>query len=447
MTNNPLPMAVDTALGRRAEQVQAELCAQDEAWGTSGWSRRKFLTSMGVVGVAALGSQLVTTRVAYGAAAGTAQNTLVTIFLRGAADGLRILAPNSAALGLDYLRTVRAPLVLSDAQLIPLPGVSGWGLNTAMRPLVDGLWSSGELAFVPGVSAGGVSRSHFDAQQMLEKGGSTGYSTGWLDRVLQQLGPGTTFRALAEGSGAPGSFSGDQPKLAIDALKNFTFPGWDEIRPSSQQAVSALYRGMTGTLGEDVPTTVSALATAAKIRAGAGVRNSAVYPAGNFSRALKDLADVLRAEVGLQVATVDVGGWDTHTNEAADLDKLLTSAAQSLAAFMTDLGPARRSRVTVVVMTEFGRRVPMNDSGGADHGHGGLMWLLGGGLAGGTAGGAVHGNWTQLSAGTLDQGDVPGVNNIFDVLGEVAQKRLGVGSLSTVFPKHTVTPLGVAKSA
>ncbi|MDT4971943.1 MAG: hypothetical protein QOG22_2086 [Pseudonocardiales bacterium] len=440
MTTIEPPMAAELALRRRAEQVSADLCAQDDAWGTSGWTRRKFLTATGLVGVAALGSQLVTTRSAYAATASTTQNTLVTIFLRGAADGLRILAPNSSLLGLDFLRTVRGPLVPGDAQLLPLAGTTGWAVHHAMQPLVDGLWSSGELAFVPAVSAGGVNRSHFDAQQLLEKGGLTSYSTGWLDRVLQQLGPGTTFRATGEGYGAPASFAGDQPKLVIDSLADFKFPGWDDIRPASEQAVSALYRGMTGTLGEDVPTTVSALATAATVRAGAGVQNAAVYPAGNFSGALKDLADVLRAEVGLQVATVDVGGWDTHTNEVHDLDALLTAAAQSLAAFMTDLGPTRRSRVTVVVMTEFGRRVAMNDSGGADHGHGSLIWLLGGGIVGGQ----VHGNWTPLSAATLADGDVPGVNNMFDVLGEVVQKRLGVGALSSVFPNHVVNPIGVA---
>jgi uncharacterized protein (DUF1501 family) len=443
MTTIQPPMAAELALRRRAEQVSADLCAQDDAWGTRGWTRRKFLSATGLVGVAALGSQLVTTRAAFAASANTTQNTLVTIFLRGAADGLRILAPASSLLGVDFLRRVRGPLVLGDAQLVPLPGTTGWAVNQAMKPLVDGLWSSGELAFVPAASATGVTRSHFDAQQLLEKGGSTSYSTGWLDRVLQQLGPGTTFRAMGEGYGAPASFAGDQPKLVIDSLTDFKFPGWDDIRPASQLAVSGLYRGMPGTFGEDVPTTVSALATAATVRAGAGVQNAAAYPAGHFSNALKDLADVLRAEVGLQVATVDVGGWDTHTDEVHDLDALLTAAAQSLAAFMTDLGPARRSRVTVVVMTEFGRRVTMNDSGGADHGHGSLMWLLGGGIVGGQ----VHGNWLPLSAATLADGDVPGVNNMFDVLGEVVQKRLGVGALSTVFPNHVVTPIGVAKVA
>jgi uncharacterized protein (DUF1501 family) len=144
----------------------------------------------------------------------------------------------------------------------------------------------------------------------------------------------------------------------------------------------------------------------------------------------------------MQVATVDVGGWDTHTDEANQLDRNLTSAAKSLAAFLTDLGPVRRKRVTVVVMTEFGRRVQMNASGGTDHGHGSLMWLLGGGLAGAS----VYGKWTPLAADTLDSGDVPALNGAFDVLGELAQKRLAVGQLGSVFPSRTFAPLGVAKT-
>jgi uncharacterized protein (DUF1501 family) len=172
------------------------------------------------------------------------------------------------------------------------------------------------------------------------------------------------------------------------------------------------------------------------------VQNGASYPSGNFSAALKDLATLLRAEVGMQIATVDVGGWDTHTDEVGDLDRALTSAANTLAAFLTDLGPARRSRVTVAVITEFGRRVSMNASGGTDHGHGSLMWLLGGGLAGSQ----VAGSWTPLSDAVLDQGDVPGLNNAFDVLGELTQKRLGVADLSSIFPGRTITPLGIART-
>lgn len=430
-------MTVETSLRDRADRVQAELAAQDEAWGCSGWTRRRFIAGMGMVGAAALASQLVTTRAAFGATTGT--NTLVVIFLRGAADGLRILVPNSSDLGLTYLRQVR-PNLIPATGLIALPGTSGWALNPAMQPLYDALWATGELGFVPAVSDPGISRSHFQAQQYVEKGGSASATSGWLDRTLPKLGPGTTFRAVSVGGATPLSMLGPETTLAMDQLSNFTFPGWDSIRPASQDAVEKLYRGMSGTLGEDVPATLSALKTAATAQAASGVQNGASYPSGGFSQALMDIAAMLRAEVGLQVATVDLGGWDTHTDEASDLDRSLSSAAQSLAAFMTDLGPDRRKRVTVVVQTEFGRRVEMNASGGTDHGHGSVMWLLGGGLSGS----GVFGKWTQLSATTLGDGDVPGANNPFDVLGELVQKRLSAGSLSGIFPGHTYRPLGLA---
>lgn len=412
---------------------------------SEGLNRRDFLVGAGAVGAALLAPQVLGTRVAYAAdgTAATATNTVITVFLRGGADGLRILAPNSAALGRDYLAAVRGPLVPGNGQLVALPGTGGWGLHAALRPLYDLLWAGGELAFVPAVSAQGVTRSHFQAEQFLEKGGSNTISTGWWDRVLALLGPGQGFRAVAHGWRAPASMAGDQTKLAISSLDEFAFPGWDEIRARSQKAVSALYAGQPGVLGADVAATMAAVGTAATIRRQAGVRNGAVYPEGRLSAALADLASILRAEVGLRVATVDVDGFDTHTDEVTELDALLTGVAGSLAAFLTDLGPARRARVTVVVQSEFGRRVPMNDSGGADHGTGGLIWLLGGGVAGQ----AVHGRWRPLtSRSALADGDVPSLNNVFDVLGEVVQKRLGVGSLATVFPGHTMSPLGVART-
>jgi uncharacterized protein (DUF1501 family) len=443
MTQQPPPGAEHPAAERllvaKAEQVSSELAAQDAGW-ERGWTRRSFLAGAGMVGVAALGSQLVTTKAAYAASGLSNGNTLITIFLRGAADGLRILVPASSELGVDYLNTVRAKLVPATANLLPLPGTAGWALNSALSPLLP-FWSTGELAFVPAVSADGVTRSHFQAQQCLERGSDTA-TTGWLDRALQQLGPGTTFRAVTQGSALPASLTGNQSKLVMSSLKNFSFPGWDGVAPQSEAAIRTLYRGLPGPLGEDVPITLAALATAATARTQAGAQNGAVYPGGNFSTALADLATLLRAEVGMQVATIDVGGWDTHTDEVNQLDRNLTSAAKSLAAFLTDLGPARRSRVTVVVMTEFGRRVQVNASGGTDHGHGSLMWLLGGGLAGAS----VYGKWDQLSAATLDSGDVPALNGAFDVLGEVAQKRLGVGQLGTLFPGRTFAPLGVAKT-
>lgn len=406
-----------------------------------GLTRRRFVAGLGALGVSVVGSQLVTTRVAYGATTSN-PNTVVVMFLRGGADGLRILSPHSAALGVNYLRTVRASLVPGESDVVGLDGTGGWALHKAMAPLHKLLWADGQMAFVPAVSNPGLSRSHFQAMQFLEQGGSS-TTTGWLDRVLTQLGPGTTFRALAQGSAAPMSMAGAEAKLSMSSLATFDFPAWDAIRQSSMTAVASLYQGLGGPLGQDVPIALGAVSTAASIRSGPGVQNGATYPAGPTAAALKDLAAILRAEVGLQVATLDVSSWDTHTDEARGLDALLDNTAAALTAFFTDLGAARRSRVTVVVVSEFGRRVAMNASGGTDHGHGSLVWLLGGGVVGK----AVHGRWTPLTKDTdLDAGDVPGLNDVFSILGEVAQKRLNLGSLSSVFPGQTYAPLGVART-
>jgi uncharacterized protein (DUF1501 family) len=433
----PADTRIDELLRRQAAKVTCELQAQGDAWGNGGWTRRRFLAGVGMAGVAALGTQLVTTRAAYAATPSTDDRTLVVIFLRGAADGLRILVPASAELGVNYLQQVRGDLVPADSNLIALPGTAGWAVNSALQPLYDGLWSSGELAFVPAVSLPGISLSHFQAQAYLENGGSDTATSGWLDRVLEALGPGTTFRAVAEGYASPMSLNGSEPSLTLMQLSDFAFPGWDDIRPGSEKAVKALYRGIGGILGEEVADTMAALQVAGSIDTSTNV----TYPDGDFATSLKNLAAILRAEVGTQVATVDVGGWDTHTYEADDIDNNLADTAAALRAFMDDLGPQRRSRVTVLVMTEFGRRVEMNASGGTDHGHGSVMWALGGGLARSD----VFGKWHELSDTTVDgNGNVPGLNSPLDVLGELVQKRLDVGSLASVFPGYTITPLGLA---
>src|SRR4051794_31748378 len=160
----------DSAVQRAAERVSCELAAQDDAWGTSGWTRRRFLAGVGMAGVAALGSQLVTTRAAYAAAPTGTERTLIVIFLRGAADGLHLLVPNSADLGLDYLRSVRGDLVPGDAGLQPLSG--GWALNARLKPLYDELWASRELAFVPAVSTPRVSRRHIPGPPPLQPCGA-----------------------------------------------------------------------------------------------------------------------------------------------------------------------------------------------------------------------------------------------------------------------------------
>ncbi|HKO33423.1 MAG TPA: DUF1501 domain-containing protein, partial [Candidatus Limnocylindria bacterium] len=168
------------------------------------------------------------------------------------------------------------------------------------------------------------------------------------------------------------------------------------------------------------------------------------YPGGGFADRLRDVARLIKAKIGLRVATIDVGGWDMHTNlgnvNGGEMRNTLDSLAKSLAAFATDLGPTLGD-VTLVTMTEFGRRVQENGNAGLDHGRGGLMLLLGGGLVGGQ----VHGKWPGLAPGALDNGDLAGPNDYRDVLGELLQRGFGIGDLSKIFPDHPYNRIGVAR--
>ena len=252
-----------------------------------------------------------------------ATNTLVVVFLRGAADGLRILVPNSADLGLTYLRQVRADLVPADGDLMPLPGTTGWALNTAMQPLYDTLWATGELGVRAGrrptrASAAATSRrsstSRRAARTPRPRAGSTARST--------QLGAGHHVPRRDRGrSRRRCRCSAPRPRWRWTRSKDFTFPGWDGIRPAvaagGRSAVPGhgrhARRGRPGHAGR-------ARHGGDRVSASAGVQNGAATRPATSRSALKDLATMLRAEVGLQVATVDVGGWDTHTDEANDLD-------------------------------------------------------------------------------------------------------------------------------
>jgi len=422
-------------LRARGARAMADRDQRTDAW-RGGFTRRRFLAGAGAVGVAALGSQLVTARASFGAQA--AGGTLVVVFLRGGMDGLSAVVPADD----PHLAAARPDIGIPAGTLLQLD--RGFGLHPALAPLHD-LYARGLFTAVPAVSTPDISRSHFQAQDCLERGGSSaGTAEGWLDRVLDVTGPGTTFRSLTVGTTVTRSLAGDQSAMSLRKVDAFELHAGDaDMHARTTQALAALYTGVDHPITLDVAATLDGLGTAAMMSA-AGYEPASPYPEGEFGERMKEVARLIKADVGLRVACVDVGGWDTHTDHGnvddGAVTRQLTDLGATLGAFATDLSD-RLGQVNVVVMTEFGRRVEQNASRGTDHGHGAAVLLLGGGLAGGR----VHGTWNGLAPEGLDQGDVPGWNDYRDVLSEVLTARLGVGAgdLPTVFPGHQARPIGI----
>lgn len=422
----------ETALRRKAERVTGALAAQRDGW-RHGFTRRRLLAGLGGVGVASLGSQLVTTRVAFGAPdPGTA---LVVVFLRGGVDGLSVIVPR----GDPALAGARPRIAVPDGAL--LPGDDRFGLHPALAPLHP-LWTSGKMAAVHAVGSPDLSRSHFQAQDCLERGAAvTSVASGWLDRVLAALGPGTTFRAVADGTALPRSLIGTEEKLVLQGLEQFDLAGGEKLRDKTVAALTALYTGLDHPVAAHAQVTLQALAAAREL-ATDDYQPAAEYPDGGFAKQLREIARLIKAKVGLRVAAIDLGGWDMHTFigqvDDGGMRRHLDELSAVLAAFAADLGPAL-DEVTLVTMSEFGRRVAENGNAGADHGHGGIMLLLGGGLRGGR----VHGAWPGLAGPALVDGDLAGANDYRDVLIELLQRRLGIGDPAPIFPDHRPTELGV----
>ncbi|WP_329104046.1 DUF1501 domain-containing protein [Micromonospora sp. NBC_01699] len=428
------PNLPEAAIRVHAEAVTGELTEQRDRW-RHGFTRRRVMAGAGAVGVASLAGQIATTRVAFGAPAST-NRTLVVVFLRGGMDGLSVVVPRGDR---NYLNA-RRNIAVQPGALIA--GDDRFGLHPALAPL-EPFWKSGKMAAVHAVASPDASRSHFQAQDCLERGAaSTGVHTGWLDRVLTALGPGTTFRAIAEGSALPRSLVGGENKLVLQGIREFDLQGFSGVRASTLTALKALYTGLDDhPLATQATETLASIAAARKI-ASKDYRSTAQWPGGGFADQLRDVARLIKAKVGLRVAAVDIGGWDMHTNiggsDGGDMRNRLGELAGALGAFATDLGPALDD-VSVVTMSEFGRRVEANGSSGTDHGHGGLMLMLGGGMNGGK----VHGRWPGLAASALDQGDLAGANDYRDVLTELLRSRMGVADPKAIFPGLKPQKIGV----
>jgi uncharacterized protein (DUF1501 family) len=413
----------------------------------AGLSRRSLLRRIATAG--ALGTAMTVLdgfgpagRFAFAAEpGGYAGDVLVVVSLRGGFDGLNAVVP----IGDPGYAPARPTIRIPESTLLPAGGI--FGLHPALAPLKP-FWDAGTFGVVHAVGQPEPSRSHFRAMEELERAApGSSLRTGWLDRTVGLREAGTGFRATQLGSTqVPSSLVGPAPELSMWSLESFQLSGaWNAVeRKRWSTALKAMHAGAPDAVAAPARATLRATSTAAALTESTYTpAGGAKYPGSSLGSALKDVARLIKADVGLQVACVDDGDWDMHadlgTVEKGWLRDHLTDLATSLAAFVTDLGTTRMRSVTVVTLSEFGRRLEENGSGGVDHGNGNAVLLLGGGVNGGQ----VHGPWPGLGAEELVDGDLAGVTDYRAVLGEILTKRCGLGSVSDVFPGFSGEPLGV----
>jgi uncharacterized protein (DUF1501 family) len=400
-------------------------------------TRRIFLrnSALAAVGTAALPSFL--TRAALGAPEpGTRTKRLVVIFQRGAADGLNIVVPHGEA---SYY-SMRPSINIPKKSVLDLDGF--FGLHPAMSSFQP-LWKEKHLAIVHAAGSPDPTRSHFDAQDFMESGtpGVKVTEDGWLNRCLHELPTNNSateksaFRAISLGPSLPRILTGKEPAIAVNDVNNFGVGGRNPNAAPIANTFEAMYESSVDTVlhgtGQETFEAVKMLKAAdpAKYAPAAGAN----YPKGRFADSLKQLAQLIKANLGVQVAFADIGGWDHHVNEGStqgQIANILGDFSQSIAAFWTDLGDLGEDTV-VVTMSEFGRTARENGNRGTDHGHANVMFVLGGLVKGSK----VYGRWPGLDQSQLYEGRDLAVTTDFRlVLSEVVSRYLGNKDLKTVFP-------------
>lgn len=375
------------------------------------------------------------------------RKVLVTIFQRGAMDGLAAVAPVD---GLASLRRLRPRLAMGASRAAGDEQLRDLGNGFAMHPAFDplrSLWQDRRLAVVHAVGSPDPTRSHFDAQDYMETGtpGRKGTSSGWLNRVVGRLGHDTTpFRAVSMTPALPRSFYGESPALAVTDLRNFKvdLPGARKATATAGKGFEALYEEASQDLLRDTAgETFAAIdmlqrLDVASYRPSPGVR----YPRSPLGMGLQQIAFLIKANVGLEVAFAESGGWDTHVQQGTmggSFSRRASDLASSIAAFWQDLGN-HRDEVVVMTMTEFGRTVRENGSGGTDHGHGSCLFVLGNDIDGGK----VHGDWPGLDPDALYEGrDLAVTTDFRSVFSGVAQDHFGLAGAEDLFPGWQGAPL------
>ncbi len=367
------------------------------------------------------------------------RKVLVTIFQRGAMDGLMAVSP----LDERRLQRLRPRLAMSASRRAGDSALIDLGVDFGMHPglgALEPLWKENRLAIVHAVGSPDPTRSHFDAQDYMETGtpGRKGTPSGWLNRVSGLLGhEATPFRSVAMTAALPRSFYGDEAAIAVTDLADFQvkLPGARRVSTEAGQGFEALYAQASQELLRDTGAeTFEAVEMLEKLepsryRPSGGAR----YPNSPLGQSLRQVAMLIKADVGLEVAFAETGGWDTHVQQGTangSFAQRSRDLAGSIEAFWTDLG-SHQDNVVLMTMTEFGRTVRENGSGGTDHGHGSCMFVLGNEVQGGR----VHGDFPGIEAGALYEGrDLPVTTDFRALFSEVAGRHLGIDDDEQMFP-------------
>ena len=405
-------------------------------------SRRVFLKN-GAFALVSLGfAPSFLTRTAFAQGRSARSKMLIAIFQRGAVDGLSVIVP----FGEDEYYRSRPSIAIGrpnsgENAAIDLDGF--FGFNPRLQPLKP-LWDRRELAIVQACGSPDSTRSHFDAQDYMETAtpGVKSTSDGWLNRYLQarRIEAATPFRAVALTSQLPRMLQGTAPALAVNQIGQFGIRAGqasDMVGASFEAEYAAAADKVLNGTGREAFDAIKMLKVAdpAKYQP----ENGADYPRSPFGQALKQIAQLTKANVGLEVAFADVGGWDTHVNQGASQGQLagrLDDFSHSIAALVADLGD-RLGDTVILTMSEFGRAVNENGNRGTDHGHGNAMTIIGGGVRGGR----VHGKWPGLSADRRYDGrDLAVTTDFRDVFGEIVVRHLGVNDPKPIFPGYGINP-------
>ncbi|CAN5564130.1 DUF1501 domain-containing protein [soil metagenome] len=402
--------------------------------------RRSFLTGLG----AGLATLLVrpNLRAFAGAPDGSRSGTktVVVVMQRGAVDGLAMIPPH----GDPELARVRPMLTGKMAGMTePTIDLDGHlGLHPGLADLLPH-WKANRLAIVPAVGLTGAPRSHFAAQDLLEQGGITGDS-GWANRVLAHRPHAGDATAIAVGSTLPRALAGSAPALVLE--QNGEVGIARKAPPAQREVLRSAFAELYATGADPFSVTARrALASAARIEAALAAQPASITVAkGPVGQALMTAARVIRANLGAELIVVDTGGWDTHVGQAQRLERGLGGLGAAIAGFATELGD-KLGEVTLVTISEFGRTVHENGTGGTDHGTATMSLVLGGNVDGGK----VIGTFPGLAKDQLFEGrDLAITTDTRDLLGDVLAGTLGLSSadLAAVFPDHPLKRIGTTRA-